>query len=288
MSPSRSLVALPLFALLACQGPSSAPAAGPGAASAPAPAADKPADDAQPVAAATGDPLAPLVPVIAHLEKGAAAFLAGGDLPTAFAPWPIHRHDAAGADKIRADIKAAGGTAASHPIFEFELIFAEGDRDALYLRTSLLGSAQQVRFVAIEGRTPDGGKVGVASYPLTDFTGPAQPFRAAAEALVAALRGPGCKDLALVSADELARVITVEAARTPLVDGLERARQHLPALCDQIAALKRDEVRLRLDDQSFIVAGDDGLTRGALKCDFEVLPGQGIEYGVKGFRPMTP
>jgi hypothetical protein len=233
-------------------------------------------------------PLAPLVPVTQQLERSMTAFLAGDELPAAFAPLPIDGYDAASAGELRSKLKAAGVTRAAHPTMEFELVYAEGGRDVYYLRTNLIASDGELHFLAIEGRAPDGGKVGVTSHPIADYGGPAQPFRDAAEALVATLRGDGCRDLALADPGEVARIITVEGPRKQIVDILERSRQNLPALCATVAALKPEQVRLRIDDQSLVAYGDDGATRGIIKGDFAFQPPGALAVGIKGFRPLAP
>lgn len=276
--------ALLVALLTACPGadtrPAKAPVSGAAGAAQAAPAGQDPAEKGPSPAGARAEsgPLAPLVPVVAHLNEGIRGVLAGaapGELAAAFAPWTFDTSDPERLASVRADLQAAGVASAAHVSMELELVFAADGRDVYYLRTGVFGTDARVGFLSFAGRVPEGGKVGVEARPLAEFGGPAQPFRDAAEGLLAVFRDPACaSELPLADPAEVSRLVTSEAARRGLLAGLDEARTNIQKECAALAALAPDQVRLRLDDQAFAALGADGGMKGILKGSFSYADGQ--------------
>lgn len=236
---------------------------------------------AAPGAAATG-PLASLGGVARTLNDGMSAFLGGKDPASAFPGWEATAKDA---DKLREEIKGAGGTTAMHVFMEFELIFEKDKKDVYYLRTGVHSSDSAAVFVQFDGREPEGGKVEVSSQPFEAYTGAGTPFREAAEALVKALQGPECTKLPVATPQDISRIAPDGPLYDDLAKGLDKAKANVDVVCKKMAALGSDKVRLRIDDQTFVVKNASGAAVGVVRGGFEAKAGK-ITYALSRFRAV--
>lgn len=237
---------------------------------------------AAPAAAQGSGPLASLGGVARTLNDGVSAFLGGKDPAGAFPGWEATAKDAG---KLREEIKAAGGATAVHVMMEFELIFEKDKKDVYYLRTGVTSFDSASVFVQFEGREPEGGKVEVSSQPIEAYTGGGAPFKEAADALVKALRGPECAKLPVATAQDVTKIAPDGPLHDDLAKGLEKARANVDVVCKAMAALGSDKVRLRIDDQTFVVKNASGAVIGAIRGDFKAEPGK-ITYTMSRFRAV--
>src|SRR5262245_22611608 len=107
-----------------------------------------------PARAAEG-PLAALVPIAEHLEKGMTAFLGGKEAAEAFAPWKATvKGD--GAEGLRKAVKDAGGATAQCLGMELEIHLLKGDKYVYRIKAELWLNSEQASLVELKGSAEEG------------------------------------------------------------------------------------------------------------------------------------
>ncbi len=219
------------------------------------------AEDAAP------SPLAPLTKIAGQLDKGIVDFLGGTAAKDAFSPWMAEAKDEA---QLRAALKDAGITQATCMGFELELVFTKGDKPVYYLRTFVCANAANATLMAIKGKVASDGDdyLVKTSTPREGYVDELAPFGEATDALLAALKGDGWKDLPFVDPDALLKGITFDEVKKEIAGSVQEGKAGLQAVHDALGKLDSDGVRVRLDDMSFFGYGADGKGLGVLRCGF--------------------
>jgi hypothetical protein len=162
--------------------------------------------------------------------------------------------------------------------FEFELLFsAKGapERGSFYLRTFMHTGERGPEFFKLAGRVPTGGKLNVTAHPISAYKGPnAKLLARAAQGLAQMLKSGRCQALPMVSPEPLAKIMQPGVRSMRMLANLRRARAGRRRLCASLGKLDLGDFKLRLDDVSIAVIGQNGRISGMLGGEIELRGGK--------------
>jgi hypothetical protein len=228
-----------------------------------------------------GDPLAPLVAMGKRLQRAGDAALRGktsaeaGRMRLSVRPRTLRKLRQAGVRSVR----LVG--------FELELLFHQAGRATYYLRTFVHPGPRRVRLMGLKGRKPAGGKLYVTGHAPARYQGVAAPFRQAAHSLVRSAGTAACRGLALADAAVAKRLGVQGRLAQRLLRDARRARRNRPTVCQELAAVKRHRMTLRIDDVAYLARDARGRLVGLIKGDLR-LKGRTLELRLRGFRALPP
>lgn len=255
------------------------------AAPAPTPPVDREALRRRRATWATSGPLAPIMKPCAALTAAASrALLSSAPGAKAFAPF------AGQADpKLRSHLQRDKAKKLILMGLEFELVFLQGEKVTLYLRTFLHPGEGGPEFFKIDGRVPKTGKISVDHYPLSAFRGPAEPFAAAARGMATLLAEGRCRKLPIVRPEPLKKIMEPGPQSTRMLTSLRTAKRLRERLCQSLKDFKPAGYHLRLDDLTFAVLGETGKIIGMLKGELKLHkdPKSGLRLELQDYRAMT-
>lgn len=207
---------------------------------------------------------------------------------TAFPAWQINPR---GAEQIRGRLRAARAASASNLGFQLDLRLYRNDTCTYVVSTFVHADAQGAALMKVSSRRVEPlppGAPGVLDDDagFEELTGRNLPFAEAARALHDALSGERWKLLRVLDAEKAKALLPDPRLQRVALDDLAQVRARLEAAARGLAESKANRVRVRVDDQVFLVRDAAGALLGRLTADFDSPPGGRLAFRLKEYKPF--
>jgi|GEM_PF-3582141 len=213
------------------------------------------------------NPLQPLTKIAKLLDEKAAAFLKGTPPPEAFAPWrsPIRNEKAL--EELREQFKSQEVASLSCFWIEVEFDFLVEGKPTYHLRTIVQMTQEETAFLDFRGSKAENESS--RAYPPAGYKNEIAPFGEVGTSILAVVKAKDESHLPFADPDKLSKLFP-EKFHNEIRKSIEKSRKNVAQALTEIAELKVDEVRIRVDDFAFVARDASGGFRGFFECEFEV------------------
>ncbi|HEY3227382.1 MAG TPA: hypothetical protein VGK61_10365 [Planctomycetota bacterium] len=199
----------------------------------------------------------PLCEVVKHLDRSIDAFFAGKPLAEAFKPWEPGEKGEERVTALREELKKKGVTGARAFATELDLEFISEGKLVYVVQALVHVTPTETALLGLKGRKVETPPAGV---PLGKCVKDSVAFGEAAATLLKLLKANKPDELPFADGDKVAPRAPTKF-QEPVVHGLATSRSAAGKVCQTLAELKYDEVRVQLDEQYFTSLGADGAVK---------------------------